>query len=387
MNIKNLVKNYKLPHPVYVTQPTLPDLGEFKIYLEEVWESKWLTNSGKFHQVLENKLNSYLGSENCSLFCNGTMALLLALKALDLTEGEVITTPFTFPATLHVLSWNNLTPVFCDINEKTFNIDADQIEKHITEKTKAILPVHVFGYPCDVEKISELAEKHQLKVVYDAAHAFGVKLNNRPVTDWGDLSMLSFHATKHFNTLEGGALITKSPELKKKIDLLKNFGIADEENVVFPGINGKMNELQAAYGILQLEMVDNEVEKRKTITELYRENLKDVPGIGLSIDNPMVEHNYSSFPILVNEKEFGENRSTLYEELKKFNVFSRKYFYPLCSDYPCYSHLPSARKENLSIAKKVSESVLCLPLYGNLALEILDQISFIIKKIYNNRHG
>lgn len=385
MNLKKLIKARKFPEPIFVSQPCLPNLKDYNKYLEKIWKSKWLTNNGAFNNRFEVKLNKYLGSRYCSLTCNGTVGMLIAFRVLNITEGEVITTPFTFAATPHVLTWNNLTPVFCDIEKDTFNIDPELIEKLITPKTKAILPVHVFGNPCNVEKIEKIAKKYSLKVIYDAAHAFGVKYKNKPIVQWGDISVLSFHATKHFNTLEGGALITKSRAFKKTADLLKNFGIADEETVSCPGINGKMNELQAAYGILELDMVKDEVTKRKKISDIYKKNLKNFPGITLLKEKPGVKYNYTSFPILINKRDFGMCRSELYSTLKKFNIHPRKYFYPLCSDYPCYSHLHSSKKDKLPASHSIAENILCLPLYGSLKKNIVIAICNLIGELRNYR--
>ncbi|MBF0275933.1 MAG: DegT/DnrJ/EryC1/StrS family aminotransferase, partial [Nitrospinae bacterium] len=339
MKNKAFINKYRFPEPLYITQPTLPDIEEYKKSLETIWGSKWLTNNGSFHQSFEKKLCDYLEVTSLNLLCNGTTALLLSLKSLDLPEGEIITTPFTFPATPHAITWNNLTPVFCDIKPGTFALDPSKIEELITPKTKGILPVHLFGYPCDVEEIEKIAQKHKIKVIYDAAHAFGVRYKNKPLVSWGDGSVLSFHATKSFQTIEGGAIIPNSPELKKKIDLLKNFGIVDETTVEMVGINGKMNEFQAAFGLLQLKTHRDEINARKTLTNLYRKNLKGISGIVFPEDMEEVDHNYSSFPIIVHASEYGMSRNNLYETLKEFNVFTRKYFSPLCSTYPHYSHL------------------------------------------------
>jgi dTDP-4-amino-4,6-dideoxygalactose transaminase len=317
-----------------------------------------------------------------NLFVNATIALLVALKSLEISEGEVITTSFTFPATVHVLWWNRLTPVFCDIEEKTFNIDPKKIESLITPQTKAILPVHVYGNPCDVAAIQNIADKYGLKVIYDAAHAFGVKLRGKSVLNYGDISALSFHATKLFNTIEGGALVCQNEKLKEKIRFLKNFGIADEETVIGPGINGKMNEFQAAFGLLGLEQVEQEIQQRKNLTGLYRQGLKEIPGIRCQEDLPGVTHNYSYFPILVDPALYGCDRNELYQVLKKCNIYSRKYFFPLCSSFPCYNSLPSAKPELLPVSSQVASQVLCLPLYGTLEYTIVNTVCNILRLIW-----
>lgn len=359
---------------IFVTRPSLPNLDEFHESLKEIWESRWLTNNGKFHIELEKRLCSFLSAENCSLLCNGTLALLLALKALDIT-GEVITTPFTFVATTHSLAWNNITPVFCDIDSRTLNIDPDKIEGLISPKTKAIMPVHVYGTPCDIQKIQEIADRHCLKVIYDAAHAFGVKVNGEPLVNFGDASILSFHSTKIFNTLEGGAIMTKDAELKKRIDFLRNFGIADEVTVIGTGINAKMNELQAAFGLLQFRTFDEYRSRRRQITNRYRSNLSSTPGIQLFPDLPNVEHNYSYFPILVDTKHYGISRDKLYDALKLNEIYTRRYFYPLISHFPPYHDLPTAQPAHLPIAESIAERILCLPLYSDLSAAEVDYIS------------
>lgn len=378
----NIIQTYHLPQPVYVTRPQMPSLEDYVRKLEVIWQTHWLTNSGPFHTEFEKKLADYLGIKHLNLFVNATIALIVALKSLEIGEGEVITTPFTFPATVHVLWWNRLTPVFCDIEEKTFNIDPEKIESLITPQTKAILPVHVYGNPCDVVAIQEIADRHSLKVIYDAAHVFGVKLNGESILRYGDISALSFHATKLFNTIEGGALICRNNEIKEKIRFLKNFGIAGEETVIGPGINGKMNEFQAAFGLLELELVEREIQDRKRLTEQYRQGLKGIAGICCQEDLPGVTHNYGYFPILVEPTLYGCDRNELYQLLKKCNIYTRKYFYPLCSDYACYSGLPSARPELLPAARRVSSQVLCLPLYGDLDKDVVD----VICKVVWNRY-
>jgi dTDP-4-amino-4,6-dideoxygalactose transaminase len=381
-SLDKLVRKYRFPEPIFVSRPTMPDVKDYHRLLEQIWETKWLTNAGKFHQEFESRLGEYLGVEHICLFCNGTIALLVALHALRITSGEVITTPFTFPATVHVLFWNNIEPVFCDIDLKTFNLDPNQIEHLITPKTKAVLPVHVFGTSCNVEAIQEIADRHGLQVIYDTAHAFGVRYKDRPVVDFGDISMLSFHATKLFSTAEGGALIVRSEVQRKRINFLKNFGIADEETVIGPGINGKMSEFQAAFGLLQLDMVEKEIADRRELVKIYRRELKGLAGISYLDDIPDVKHNYSYFPILVDSDQYGMDRNELYNHLKLFNIFPRKYFYPLCSHYSCYSALPSARPENLPVAERVAEQVLCLPIYGTLDRNAVRKVCGILREVH-----
>lgn len=354
--------------PIYVTQPNLPDLDDFLPYLSEIWTNKVLTNNGPFHQELEEKLKNYLGVNEISLFCNGTIALITALQALDI-QGEVITSPYSFVATTHALIWNNITPVFVDIDPKTFNIDPNKIEAAITSKTTAILAVHCYGVPCDVDAIERIAKKYNLKVIYDAAHAFSTKCHcGESVLNHGDLSVLSFHATKVFNTFEGGAIISPNKKFKLHIDQLKNFGFTDEVTVVTPGINGKMSEINAVMGILQLKLVDSAIEKRKEIDRIYRDNLKKKKYIRCLDLSHQLESNYSYFPILV-DKSCGVSRDLIYENLKKHNIYSRKYFYPLISNFPMYKVFPTSAEENLPIATRVSSEVLCLPIYPDLMLE------------------
>lgn len=363
---------------ITVTKPSLPPLEEFIPYLEQIWDNKWLTNNGPFHQQLEKELADYLGVKYISLFCNGTIALIAALQALNI-QGEVITTPFTFAATTHALWWNKAIPVFVDIEPQYMNLDPDKIEAAITDKTTAIMPVHVYGNPCQTEKIQQIADKYNLKVIYDAAHAFGVKKNGVSILNSGDLSVLSFHATKVFSTIEGGAIISHTPEMKHHIDNLKNFGFRGETVIEEPGINGKLNEVQAAYGLLQLKYVDEYVEKRKNIARFYRCLLKDVEGITFMEDMANVDHVYSYFPILVNERKCGMSRDELYEKLKKQNVLCRRYFYPLISDLEPYRDLISVRNENLSVAVEVAEQVLCLPIYVKMKVGDIDFICRLVK--------
>ena len=363
---------------ITVTQPALPPLDEFIPYLEKIWDNKWLTNNGPFHQQFEKELADYLGVKYISVFSNGTLALITALQALRIT-GEVITTPFSFVATTHSLWWNNIKPVFVDIDDKYFNIDPAKIEAAITPKTTAIMPVHVYGNPCNVEEIQRIADVYGLKVIYDAAHAFGVKYKGSSVLNWGDLSIMSFHATKVFNTIEGGAIVCQDEKTKKRIDLLKNFGFADEVTVVEPGINAKMNELQAAYGSLQLKYADDYICKRREIVAKYNNLLENVKGIRTIIQMDDVEHAYPYYPILVDVREYGLTRDELYYKLQEHDIYGRRYFYPLISDFPTYRGLPSANAENIPVATKVAKEVICLPIYPNLEVENIERICNIIK--------
>jgi dTDP-4-amino-4,6-dideoxygalactose transaminase len=365
--------------PIYVTQPALPPLEEYIEYLKQIWESKILTNNGPFHQQFEKELADYLGVKYLSVFANGTLALITALQALRIT-GEVLTTPFSFVATTHALWWNNIKPVFVDVEPDYFNLDPEKIEAAITPQTTAIMPVHVYGNPCKMDAIQKIAETYGLRVVYDAAHAFGVKINGSPIFNYGDLSILSFHATKSFNTIEGGAIICPDEKTKKRIDFLKNFGFADEVTVVEPGINAKMNELQAAYGLLQLKYIDEYLTKRKAISELYREKLTRVRGIRYLDDINGINHSYTYFPILIDEKVYGESRDEVYERLKRNNIYGRRYFYPLISQFPTYRGLSSARPENLPVATQVAKNVICLPIYPHLNFETVIYIVDLLKK-------
>lgn len=364
--------------PIYITRPLLPDLKEMYQELEKIWASKWLTNNGTEHQMLEEKLCRRLKVPNASLFNNGTTALLVAVNSLGL-KGEVITTPFTFPATPHTLFWNGVTPVFCDIDEKSMTINPDKIERMVNPRTTAILGVHVFGTPCHIEKIQEIADRCGLKVIYDAAHAFDTEVDGTGIGNFGDISMFSFHATKLFHTAEGGALTCKDTDLKRRIDLQKNFGIKSENEVVLTGINGKMNEIQAALGLINLRYLEAEREKRKRITETYIHCLGDIEGITLNKLPKNVRNSYQYFVIRIEQERFGISRDEVYKRLKEYNVYARKYFYPLCSDYPCYKNLPSADPANLPVAKKVVREVLCLPLYGELATASVEKICEIIR--------
>lgn len=367
-----------MSNKITVTQPCLPPLDEFIPYLKQIWDNKWLTNNGALHNQLEKELADYLGVKYISLFSNGTLALISALQALNI-QGEVITTPFSFVATTHSLWWNRITPIFVDIEPDYLNLDPDKIEAAITSRTTAIMPVHVYGNPCQMDKIQRIADKHGLKVIYDAAHAFGVKKDNLSILNNGDLSILSFHATKVYSTIEGGAIICHSEEMKHHIDNLKNFGFRGETIVEEPGINAKLNEVQAAYGLLQLKYVDSFIERRKVITELYQSLLKDVPGIRFLSDIEGVSHGYSYFPILIDEEKYGMSRDCLYEKLKENNIFSRRYFYPLISDFEPYRNFPSSAKENLPIATKIAQQVLCLPIYVELHDNDIEKIYNIIK--------
>ncbi len=366
--------------PIYVTKPFLPPLEEFQEYLENIWSTKQLTNKGKYHEIFEKKLAEYLKIKFVSLFSNGTLALITALQALRIT-GEVITTPFSFVATTHALHWNGIKPVFCDIDPKSYNLDPDRLEAAITPKTTAIMPVHVYGNPCQVTKIQEIAGTYGLRVIYDACHAFGVTLNGNSILNFGDLSVLSFHATKVFTTFEGGAIISHDETTKKQIDFLKNFGFAGETTVVAPGINAKMNEFQAALGLLQLDYIDRSVHQRKKIVECYRENLIGLRGISFFRDAPDVNHNYSYFPIFVNENEFGRSRDDIYHSLVKNNIFPRRYFFPLISQFPTYRGLDSAKPANLPIAEDITRRVLCLPIYPGLRESQTRKIVDIISDI------
>lgn len=360
-----------------VTQPFLPELSEFVPYLEQIWENRWLTNNGPFHQQLEAQLCEYLGVEHVSLFNNATIALITALQAMRIS-GEVITTPYSFVATSHSIVWNGLEPVFVDIDPKTFNIDPAKIEAAITPRTTAIMPVHCYSNPCDVEAIQKIADNYGLKVIYDAAHAFGVNYKGESLLKWGDLSILSFHATKVFNTFEGGAIISPDAKTKLRIDRLKNFGIADELTVTAPGINGKMSEINAAFGLVQLKHIDKAMQLRKEIDERYRAVLVDVPGITLYQHDSDANSNFSYFPILV-EADYPLSRDELYERLKANNIFSRRYFYPLISNMPMYRGLPSATVRHLPQANQLADKVLCLPIFHELSFDEQVQIINLIK--------
>ena len=363
-----------IPKSIPVTSPLLPDLDEFIPYLKQIWDSKWITNNGDFHQQLEKALCEYLGVDYISVFTNGTLPLITAFQALNMRKGEVITTPYSFVATTHAIWWNGLTPVFVDVDPITGNIDSDKIEAAITENTVAIMPVHVYGNPCDTAKIEALAKRYNLKVIYDAAHAFGVKVDGKSILQQGDMSTLSFHATKVFNTIEGGALICHSAEMKQQIDYLKNFGFEDEVTVMAPGINSKMDEIRAAYGLLNLRQVDSAIAHRKQVAQNYREGLKNIKGITCMHQIEGVSHNYSYFPIFVNEREYGMSRDALYEKMKAANVLGRRYFYPLISTFSPYSSLPSSNIANLPIANNLANAVICLPMHAELTDEDVKRV-------------
>ena len=361
---------------ITVTSPLLPDLEEFNGLLREIWDSRWITNNGSFHKKLEAALCEYLKVPFISLFTNGTLPLLTALQALRIT-GEVITTPYSFVATTHSIWWNNCKPVFVDIDPATGNIDPNRIEAAITPKTSAIMPVHVYGQPCDTKRIQEIADNYGLKVIYDAAHAFGVEVRGESILKAGDLSTLSFHATKVFNTIEG-AMVMHDEETKKRIDFLKNLGFAGETKVVGPGINSKMDEVRSAYGLLNLKQVDAAIEARHQVAIQYREALRDVPGITFFDDMPGVRHNYSYFPVFVNAEEYGMTRDELYFKMKQNGVLGRRYFYPLISTFNTYRGLPSATPENLPNAYKMAGSVICLPMHHNLSSSNLEKVLSLI---------
>ena len=371
---------------ITVTSPLLPDINEFNELLKEIWESKWITNMGQFHKQLENALADYLHVPYVCLFTNGTLPLMTALQALRIT-GEVITTPYSFVATTHSIWWNGCKPVFVDIDPRTGNMDPDKIEAAITPSTTCIMPVHVYGKPCDTKRIQEIADKYGLKVIYDAAHAFGVEVPAEKygleaydekglagIMNAGDMSTLSFHATKVFNTIEGGALVVHDEKMKKRIDNLKNFGITDEVTVVAPGINGKMDEMRSAYGLLNLKQVDKAIKARNEVANKYRQVLRPISGISFWEDMPDIRHNYSYFPIFVDAEKFSMTRDELYFKMKEQGVLSRRYFYPLISNFPTYRGLPSAVKENLPMGNKLADEVLCLPMHHVLSDNDIDRI-------------
>jgi dTDP-4-amino-4,6-dideoxygalactose transaminase len=361
---------------VFVTKPTLPPLEEFVPYLKKIWDNKTLTNGGPFHEQLEKELCEYLGVEHISLFTNGTIALIAALQALRIA-GEVITTPYSFVATSNSLRWNGITPVFVDIDPKTLNLDPLRIEAAITSQTTAIMPVHCYGHPCDVDAIQKIADRYNLKVIYDAAHAFGVQCHCGSVLNHGDLSVLSFHATKVFNTFEGGAIVCPDASTKLRIDQLKNFGYVNETTVVEPGINGKMSEFNAALGLLQLKYIDRTVARRKEIDRAYRERLKGVKGVQCLSDAGEKIANYAYFPILV-QADYPIRRDDLYQKFKDVGIHLRRYFYPLISDFPMYRDLPSAFKEHLPVATAAAQQVLCLPIYPDLEMSVVEEITDLI---------
>lgn len=365
---------------ITVTSPLLPNLGEFAEILKDIWNSKWITNNGSYHQKLEQALAEYLKVPYVSLFTNGTLPLITALQALRIT-GEVITTPYSFVATTHALWWNGIKPVFVDIDPKTGNLDPNKVEAAITPRTTAIMPVHVYGQPCDINAIQAIADNYGLKVIYDAAHAFGVEVNGKSILNAGNMSTLSFHATKVYNTVEGGAMIMHDEKTKKRIDYLKNFGFANETTVVGPGINSKMDEIRAAYGLLNLRQVDAAIEARRQVAIKYRESLKNVEGITFFEDIPHVKHNYSYFPIFVDAEKYGMTRDELYFKMKEKNVWGRRYFYPLISTFSTYRGLESAAPSNLPNAHRMAESVICLPMHHGLTDDDVQRvIECIVKK-------
>ena len=362
---------------ITVTSPLLPDRAEFELMLKEIWDSKWITNNGQFHKQLEKALCEYLKVPYISLFTNGTLPLLTALQALRIT-GEVITTPYSFVATTHSIWWNGCKPVFVDIEESTCGIDPDRIEAAITPHTTAIMPVHCYGKPCDMERIQDIADKYGLKVIYDAAHAFGVEVNGKSVLEQGDMATLSFHATKVYNTLEGGALVMHDEQMKKRIDYLKNFGFAGETEVVAPGINSKMDEVRSAYGLLNLRQVDVAIEKRHQVAVKYRAALRNVKGVRFFDDMPGVRHNYSYVPIFIKAEEYGMTRDELYFKMKEQGILGRRYFYPLISTFSTYRGLPSAGTENLPVATRIANEVICLPMHHVLSDEDVNRILDLI---------
>lgn len=364
---------------ITVTSPLLPKLDDFNEMLKDIWASKWITNNGQYHKALEAELCCYLKVPYISLFTNGTLPLITALQALRIT-GEVITTPFSFVATTHSIWWNGIKPVFVDINPSNCGLDPDKIEAAITPKTTAIMPVHCYGKPCDTERIQAIADKYGLKVIYDAAHAFGVEVNGKSVLNEGDMSTLSFHATKVYNTIEGGALVMHDEQTKRRIDYLKNFGFAGETEVVAPGINSKMDEMRAAYGLLNLKQVDSAIEARHQVAIRYREALRDIPGIRFFDDMPGVRHNYSYFPIFIDAEQYGMSRDALYAKLKEHNILGRRYFYPLISTFSTYRGLPSAAPENLPNATRIANEVICLPMHHELNQEELNLIISLIRQ-------
>jgi len=377
---RDLSKSEAVEKPVYVTQPALPPLDEFMPYLEQIWTSRKVTNIGQYHQELESALCQFLGVKYISLFANGTIALLIALQVLRI-QGEVITTPYSFVATTHAIQWNGLKPVFADIDPDTLTLDPVKIEAAITPQTTAILPVHVYGMTCNVEQINYLADIYGLKVIYDAAHAFGVKKGSQSVLNFGDLSVLSFHGTKIFTTFEGGAIVSQDATMKKRIDFLKNFGFADEVTVVGPGINGKMNEFQAALGLLQLRYFPEHIAKRKALSQHYRAQLGAIQNLRMLPESPDTMYNYAYFPIFVKNSKDISRRDMVYERLKQSGYFGRRYFYPLISHFPAYRGQPSAAPENLPVAERISSEVICLPLYPDLLVSEVNAICEIIKEV------
>ena len=365
--------------PLNVTSPLLPDLDEFSQMLKVIWESKWITNNGYFHQQLEEALCAYLKVPYISLFTNGTLPLLTALQALRVS-GEVITTPYSFVATTHSIWWNGLRPVFVDIDPSNCGMDPDRIEAAITPRTTAIMPVHCYGKPCDIVRIQQIADKYGLKVIYDAAHCFGVEVNGKSILEYGDISTLSFHATKVYNTVEGGAMVVHDAATKQRIDYLKNFGFESETEVIAPGINSKLDEVRAIYGLLNLRQVDQAIEARHRVAIRYREALRSVHGIRYFDDMPGVRHNYSYFPIFVEASSYGMSRDELFNKLRQHIIISRRYFYPLISTFSTYRGLPSATSENLPNATRIANEVICLPIHHELSNEDVDKVIEVIVK-------
>ena len=376
---------HRLNDPVYVARPVLPDLEVFALRLREIWESKWLANGGPQHQIFEEKVRETLKVPHVSLFNNGTIALMVAVQSLRL-QGEVITTPFTFPATTHVLYWNGITPVFCDVDPETLTLDPQRIEELITHRTSGILGVHVYGIPCDVECIGKIAERHGLRVIYDAAHAFQSEIDSIGIGNFGDISMFSFHPTKLFHTGEGGCLTYNDPNLKPRIDLLKNFGIKNEFEVIMPGINGKMNEIQSLLGQLVLEVVGDERARRKALRQRYQNELAGTVGITFPSAPDSTVDSFQYLVVRIDEEEFGASRDDVYTTLRDCNIFARKYFFPLTSHFPCYRNLPTARPEFLPNANRVAREVLCLPYYGELPLDTVSLICQVIKEVPRTLH-
>lgn len=370
---------------LYLTRPALPDIDKLTPHIRRIFESRWLTNNGAYLQEFEKKLEDFLQVPHCATFCNGTLALQLCMQGLRLS-GEVITTPFTFAATTHVLHWNNITPVFCDIDPCTLNIDVNIIESLITPKTTAIVPVHVFGNPCDMEKLESIASYHGLKIVIDAAHAFGVKYKGKAIGNYGNASMFSFHATKIFNTMEGGCITCSDITLDRRLRDYMNFGIRSEDEIIGPGINAKMNEIQAAIGILNLENVSKSIEIRKIKYERYVEALKDLPGVSFQDIMDATEYNYAYMPIIIDESKSGINRNAVYSAMRAENILVRKYFSPLISNISCYKSLPSARMDLLPHANEIAGSVLCLPMYDDLPADDQMKVIDLIKSIFADKH-
>jgi dTDP-4-amino-4,6-dideoxygalactose transaminase len=365
---------------IYVTRPHLPDLNEYLPYLEKIWKNKYLTNWGPLAQEFEKELAEVLGVKYLSIVSNGTLGLLIAIKVLGL-RGEIITTPYSFVATAHSLIWNKLSPIFVDVDPVTGNLNPDLIESAITSSTTAIMPVHIYGNPCDHDRIQVIAKKHNLKVIYDAAHAFNVRYQGQPILNWGDISVLSFHATKIFSSIEGGAIISPSLEMKQRVDRLKNFGFVGEVSIEDIGINSKMNEFQAAFGLMQLKHFDELKQKRKELYNLYMDGLKGTEGISFFPISADVDYNYAYFPIRINEKVFGRSRDDVYEELKKVNVYTRRYFYPLISSLEIYRNFESSEPEKLPVANEIANQVLCLPFYPDLEHETAGKIVAYIKSL------